>query len=85
MYNFNCSQNQLFNLIWHTNKINKQQQLLFHSLYQWTPLHIAARQGHQDIVEYLIGEKASINIEDNDGVSIYDENRLDLLFEMSDV
>ena len=37
------------------------------------------------MVEYLIGEKASINIEDNDGVSVYDEDKLDLLFEISDV
>ena len=58
---------------------------LVHSLHQWTPLHIAARQGHQDMVEYLIGEKASINTEDNDGVSVYSEGRLDLLFEISDV
>ena len=48
---------------------------LVHSLHQWTPLHIAARQGHQDIVEYFIGEKASINTEDNDGVSVYNEGR----------
>jgi len=46
-------------------------------------LHIAARQGHQDMVEYLIGKKASIDCKDNDGVSVYNEGRLDQLFKIT--
>ena len=53
---------------------------MFHSLYQWTPLHTAAKQGQQNMVEYLIGKEASINIKDNDGVSAC---RLVLLIEIT--
>ena len=35
-----------------------------------TPLHVAAKKGDRlDIVEYLIGKGANINIEDYSGVS----------------
>ena len=56
---------------------------MFHSLHQWTPLHIAAKQGQQDMVEYLIGKEASIDIKDNDGVSVCDEGRFVLLIEIT--
>ena len=40
------------------------------SLHQSTPLHVAARRGHANIVKCLIDEGADINIKDDDGVSI---------------
>lgn len=33
-----------------------------YSLKQWTPLHIAAREGHMNTVELLINNGADINI-----------------------
>ena len=39
------------------------------SLKQWTPLHLAARGGHMNTVEFLFNNGADINIQDNDGVS----------------
>ena len=39
------------------------------SLNQQTPLHLAAREGHMDTVEFLINNGADINIQDNNGVS----------------
>jgi len=39
------------------------------SPHQDTPLHLAAFDGHTDIVQCLIGKGAGINIKDNDGVS----------------
>ena len=41
-------------------------------LYQRTPLHIAAKGGHCDIVKYLVEEGANVNIKDQLGVSISD-------------
>ena len=42
------------------------------SLNQRTPLHVAARHGHKDIVEYLVGKVPDIdvNCEDYKKVSI---------------
>ena len=45
--------------------------LWFISLYQMTPLHLAAERGRYRVVEYLIDLRAEISAEDNDGVSIY--------------
>ena len=39
-----------------------------HSLSQQTALHIAAREGHERTVEYLVSKGADINIQDNNGV-----------------
>ena len=39
------------------------------SLKQWTPLHLAAREGHMTTVEFLINNGADINIQNNDEVS----------------
>ena len=39
------------------------------SLKQWTPLHLAAREGHMNTVEFLINNGADINIQDTDEVS----------------
>lgn len=39
-----------------------------HSLSQQTPLHIAAREGCDYTVKYLIDEEAAINIKDKNGV-----------------
>ena len=38
-------------------------------LHQRTPLHIAAREGYDKTVEFLIEEGAQIDIKDNEGVS----------------
>ena len=67
-------------LLWHTNKINNNKNKVFLSLHQWTPLHIAAKQGHQDMVEYLIGKKASMDSKDSDEVSVCEEDRLNQVF-----
>ena len=42
----------------------------FFSLHQWTPLHIAARRGHKDIVKHLVDNKATLNIQDNEKVNL---------------
>ena len=39
-------------------------------VFQWTPLHIAAGEGYQDAVEYLVESNADINAEDIDNVSV---------------
>ena len=38
------------------------------SLYQMTPLHLAAKGGRGNVVNYLGGNEAIINIQDLDGV-----------------
>ena len=38
------------------------------SLYQMTPLHLAAKRGHGNVVNYLGGNETIINIQDLDGV-----------------
>ena len=41
-------------------------------LHQQTPLHMAAKKGRfENILGYLIGKGANINIKDNDGVKIH--------------
>ena len=42
---------------------------LVYSSHQWTPLHFAAREGHVDIVRYLVDKDADLNIKNEDGVS----------------
>ena len=39
------------------------------SPHQDTPLHMAAKGGHTDSVQYLIDKGAEINVKKNDGVS----------------
>ena len=39
-------------------------------LYQVTPLHMAAREGHTDVVTYLVDKRAHINSGDNDRVRV---------------
>lgn len=34
-----------------------------------TPLHVAVKKAHIEIVEYLADKKADINIQDKEGVS----------------
>ena len=41
----------------------------------YTPLHIAAKEGKKDIVEYLISQKVEINPLDNDGYTPLDWTR----------
>ena len=40
-----------------------------YSSHQHTPLHNAARDGHVDIVRYLVEQDVDINIKDQNGVS----------------
>ena len=46
-----------------------------------SPLHVAARYGRLETVQYLVDEKGvDINIKDNDGVRLYtSDDRLALL------
>ena len=39
-------------------------------LCQRTPLHIAAREGHDETVKFLVEKEANINSIDVDGVSV---------------
>jgi len=34
-------------------------------IFKWTPLHLAAKDGHLSVVEYLVNQKADINAKDN--------------------
>jgi len=49
---------------------------LFPSLYQQTPLHFAAKKGHDYTVECLVKKGAKMNIKDIAGVSICDSGSL---------
>ena len=42
---------------------------MFFLLYQQTPMHTAAKKGHEYTVKGLVKQRADINIKDNDGVS----------------
>ena len=45
------------------------------------PLHVAAETGYFEIVEYLVGKKADINIQDKKGVIICNcPNNIELLW-----
>ena len=44
----------------------------FFSLYQMTPLHVAAERGHTKIVDYLVSKGADINSQDKKGVVMHD-------------
>ena len=37
--------------------------------HQMTPLHVAAKNAHIEIMEHLLKKNADINIQDNKGVS----------------
>ena len=50
---------------------------LFHFPCQWTPLHIAAREGHTPIVAYFDKQGADMNITDKVGVSVESKVRCD--------
>ena len=44
---------------------------VFFFFHQWTPLHIAAGEGHcEDMLQYLVDKGADVNIKDNDGVNV---------------
>ena len=43
--------------------------------HQWTPMHMAAAKGRfENILGYLVGKDAGINIKDNNGVRYYTIN-----------
>ena len=44
--------------------------IIIPSLYQRTPLHIAAREGNDDTVKFLVKKGAKINDINVDGVSV---------------
>ena len=44
--------------------------LYFLSLYQMTPLHLAAERARVKVIEYLVDKEADINIQDLNGVNI---------------
>lgn len=39
-------------------------------LYQQTPIHVAATEGHQHTVKALLGKTPNVNITDKDGVRV---------------
>ena len=49
-------------------EVSQLLKLLFLSLHQQTPLHIAASKNYERTVECLVDEGADINIKDNTGV-----------------
>ena len=52
--------------------IHSHLHLWFLSLHQLTPLHMAAKKGRcEQILGYLVGKEADINIKDKNGVNIY--------------
>ena len=51
---------------------------LFHSLYQWTPLHIAVREGQEVTAEILVANGADLTIRDKCGVSVTINGNADL-------
>ena len=49
--------------------VDHVQLYLVYSSHQGTPLRFATREGHVDIVRYLVDKDADPNIKDKDGVS----------------
>ena len=45
---------------------------IFHSLYQWTPLHIAAKGDHTPIVQFLVDKGADISKKSHAKVCTWD-------------
>ena len=43
---------------------------IFLSLYQMTPLHLAAQRGRYNLVRYLVDKDADVNIQDINGVRL---------------
>jgi len=35
--------------------------------FPWTPLHRASKKGHLSVVEYLVNQKAEMNVKNKDG------------------
>ena len=59
-----------FRILVSYTKIRNCNCYLFPSLYQQTPLHVAAKEKHAYTVEWLVKKGAKVNIRDNNGVSI---------------
>ena len=53
----------------HTQKSTTSLLILCLSLYQMTPLHLAAKRAHVKIVKYLVSKGADTDIKDKEGVS----------------
>ena len=48
-----------------------------------TPLHVAAERGHPRIVEYLVDKGADIDIQDKNGVNMYDYSNHSYVYQCS--
>ena len=77
-YQFNILTPNFFNL---QSKVNQffNQKLIVNivitasafCLYQQTPLHVAAREGHEHTMKAFLGKTSDVDIKDKDGVSVY--------------
>ena len=61
-----CNTTKSVKLEW----LSLQQFLLLSPTYQQTPLHVAASNGRDYTVEYLVTKGADMNIKDKNGVSV---------------
>ena len=59
-----CNTTKSVNLEW----LSLQHYLLLSPMYQQTPLHVAASNGRDYTVEYLVRKGADMNIKDKKGV-----------------
>ena len=51
------------------NIITTVLQFLSLSLYQWTPLHMAVKDGNEHTLKFIVDSGAAIDIKDDSGVS----------------
>ena len=49
--------------------------MLFISLHQMTPLHVAAEGGCIKVVKCLLDHKADVNMKDRKGVNLFDHTK----------
>jgi len=46
--------------------VNQKADINAKNNHYWTPLHLAAEEGHLIVVEYLVNQKADINAKNKD-------------------
>ena len=56
--------------VWHQSISKSHCPVLYLSIMQRTPLHIAVKEFRVKTAEFLVDNKADINSQDNDGVSM---------------